>query len=65
LLQIAIFVDAGNLFAQGSALLKGQKQPRSSIELIVAEVLSDFSAAAREAAPTARMLRAGQNASPV
>ncbi len=31
--RIAVFVDAGYLFAQGSALLTGQKRPRSEIEI--------------------------------
>lgn len=31
--QIAVFVDAGYLYAQGSTLLAGQKQPRNQIAL--------------------------------
>jgi hypothetical protein len=43
--RVAVFVDAGYLFAQGSALLSGQKLPRSQVILnseICARTLSDF-----------------------
>ena len=35
MLQIAVFVDAGYLYAQGSVLIAGQKQSRTAIELDV------------------------------
>ncbi|MBI4660207.1 MAG: NYN domain-containing protein [Verrucomicrobia bacterium] len=38
--RVAVFVDAGYLFAQGSALLTGQKRPRSEIEIDLNGVLS-------------------------
>lgn len=43
--RIAVFVDAGYLFAQGSALLAGKKLPRSEVvldHLAVIRVLEDF-----------------------
>ena len=57
MLQIAVFVDAGYLYAQGSVLLAGQKQPRSSIRLVVSHALSQFARTAEQVAPTARLLR--------
>jgi uncharacterized LabA/DUF88 family protein len=56
-LQIAVFVDAGYVYAQGSALIAGQKQPRTAIELNVQEVLARLRAVAEEACPEGRMLR--------
>lgn len=38
--RVAVFVDAGYLFAQGSALLTGQKKQRGDITLDVAAVLT-------------------------
>ncbi|HEY0548495.1 MAG TPA: NYN domain-containing protein [Verrucomicrobiae bacterium] len=38
--RVAVFVDAGYLFAQGSALLSGQKRPRSEVEIKLEKVLS-------------------------
>jgi uncharacterized LabA/DUF88 family protein len=38
--RVAVFADAGYLFAQGSALLTGQKRPRSEVELDLDSVLS-------------------------
>jgi hypothetical protein len=57
LLQIAVFVDAGYLYAQGSALLAGQKQPRTSIRLVVSDALTQFAKTAEQVAPPARLLR--------
>ena len=57
LLQTAAFVDAGYVFAQGSALLKGQKLRRESIRLSVAVVLEQLAGAARDVAPDTRLLR--------
>ncbi|WP_156098553.1 hypothetical protein [Thermopetrobacter sp. TC1] len=37
--RYAIFVDAGYLFAQGSASLTGQKQPRHTLRLRIPEVI--------------------------
>lgn len=38
--RVAVFVDAGYLFAQGSALLTGQKKQRGDVKLDVAAVLT-------------------------
>lgn len=57
MLQVAVFVDAGYLFAQGSALLSGQKQSRQTIQLAAQEALAALCRAAEEAAPNARLLR--------
>jgi len=37
--RVAVFVDAGYLFAQGSALLSGQKRPRSETEIDLEKTL--------------------------
>ena len=57
LLQIAVFVDAGYLYAQGSVLLKGQKLRRESIRLSESQVLGQFAETARTVAPGSRLLR--------
>jgi uncharacterized LabA/DUF88 family protein len=56
-LQIAVFVDAGYVYAQGSALIAGHKQPRTAIELNVREILARLRKVAEEACPEGRMLR--------
>lgn len=56
-MQVAIFVDSGFVYAQGSALLAGQKQPRTSIRLDVETVLRHLRVMAHEVAPEARLLR--------
>ena len=55
--QIAVFVDAGYLYAQGSALLKGKKLARESIRLSEQEVLDGLAETASAAAPDCRLLR--------
>ena len=57
LLQIAVFVDAGYVYAQGSALLKGQRLRRELIRLSEAVVLEQLTGTARDVAPDARLLR--------
>jgi uncharacterized LabA/DUF88 family protein len=57
MLQLAVFVDAGYLYAQGSSLLAGQKQPRNTLSLNVNAVLQHLRTAARTAEPNARLLR--------
>ena len=57
MLQMAVFVDAGYLYAQGSALLAGSKQPRTKIRLNVSSLLADIVSLTRAAEPTARLLR--------
>lgn len=57
MLQIAVFVDAGYLFAQGSTALTGQKQPRTATFLQVKEMLEELQLFCASCAPTARVLR--------
>lgn len=57
MLQIAIFVDAGYLYAQGSALLAGSKQPRSRVRLNVPAMLAELLTKAKAVEPNARLLR--------
>lgn len=57
MLQIAVFVDSGFVYAQGSALLAGQKQRRTLIRLDVETVLRHLRVMAHEVAPDARLLR--------
>lgn len=57
MLQTAVFVDAGYLYAQASALLAGSKQPRQLIRLNVPAMLTDLRAEARALEPNARLLR--------
>jgi uncharacterized LabA/DUF88 family protein len=57
MLQTAAFVDAGYLYAQGSALLAGSKQPRSRVRLSVPAMLADLVAEAKAVEPNARLLR--------
>ena len=57
LLQIAVFVDAGYVYAQGSTLLKGQKLRREAIRLAEAQVLEQLAQTARAVAPNSRLLR--------
>lgn len=38
--RVAVFVDAGYLFAQGSALVTGQKRPRSEVDIDLDRVLN-------------------------
>jgi uncharacterized LabA/DUF88 family protein len=55
--QIAAFVDAGYLYAQGSALLAGSKKPRHLVRLNVPGMLADLRAEAKAVEPNARLLR--------
>lgn len=57
MLQIAVFVDAGYLYAQGSVLLAGKKQPRTRVRLNVPAMLADLLTEAKAAEPNARLLR--------
>ena len=56
--QTAIFVDAGYLYAQGSALLAGRKQPRTAVRLNVPLMIADLFEEARAVEPDGRLLRA-------
>lgn len=55
--QIAVFVDAGYLFAQGSALLAGQKVRRSETRLNAPIVLAELATLTKAVEPNARLLR--------
>lgn len=55
--QIAVFVDAGYLYAQGSVLLKGRKLGREQIQLSEREVLDQLVETAVAVAPNCRLLR--------
>lgn len=56
-LQIAVFVDAGYVYAQGSALLKGRKLRRELVRLSETQILERLGGTARAVAPDARLLR--------
>lgn len=55
--QTAIFVDAGYLFAAGSALISGAKQPRSVCQLDARKALNALVTKAKLVEPGARVLR--------
>ncbi|EXS68233.1 NYN domain-containing protein [Sphingobium sp. Ant17] len=55
--QIAIFVDAGYLFAAGSTLLAGTKQSREQIAIDQEKVVLALARAAEDVAPSVRLLR--------
>lgn len=57
MLQTAVFVDAGYLHAQGSALLAGSVQRRERNRLNVSAVLADLGREAAIVEPQARLLR--------
>ncbi len=57
LLQTAIFVDAGYLFAAGSQLVTGHRLPRYDIRFDPAAAIDFLSELARDVAPEARLLR--------
>jgi uncharacterized LabA/DUF88 family protein len=56
-MQIAVFVDAGYLYAQGSTLIAGKKQPRNLVHLNVPQALSELRTLCDRAAPGTRLLR--------
>jgi len=55
--RVAIFVDAGYLFAQGSTALVGQKRPRSETKLNEAAVLAELMTVAKAKCDGVRLLR--------
>src|SRR5579862_56595 len=55
--RAAIFVDAGYLFAQGSAALVGAKQPRSQIQLNETAAIAELNAVAYAKADSCALLR--------
>lgn len=54
---MAVFVDAGYLFAASSALLTGSKQPRHEVKLHAEQAIKELIEAAAKAAPDVRLLR--------
>lgn len=57
MLQTAVFVDAGYLYKQGSAVLAGSAQPRTASRLNVPKVIDALIAEAALVEPDARLLR--------
>jgi len=57
MLQYAVFVDAGYLFAAGSAALAGQKQPRDQIGLHASKAVHALKQFAQKRCANARLLR--------
>jgi hypothetical protein len=50
---VAVFVDAGYLFAQGSTALSGSKKPRTDVKLNETAVMAELTAAAQVKSPDA------------
>ena len=57
MLQIAVFVDAGYVYAQGSALLAKKKQRRENVVLSEVQALKNLAEFARTIVTDARLLR--------
>lgn len=55
--QIAVFVDAGYLIAEGAVLLTGKRQPRAAMRLDVEAVLGELRARANAVDDACRLLR--------
>lgn len=55
--RVAIFVDAGYLFAQGSAALAGSRQPRHLIDLDIDTVVAELRRVADAVSPGLPLLR--------
>lgn len=55
--RIAVFVDAGYLFAQGSAAITGGKKPRASLALVPDAAIAQFKTEAIARAPDCKLLR--------
>lgn len=55
--KVAIFVDAGYLFAQGSAALAGSKQPRPHVKLNVPEAIKHLRELIEKNCKNVRLLR--------
>jgi uncharacterized LabA/DUF88 family protein len=54
---VAVFVDAGYLFAQGSTALTGSKKSRSELKLNETAVVAELTAVARTKSGNSRLLR--------
>lgn len=57
MLQTAVFVDAGYLFAAGSALLWGEKKPRHTVTLDANMIVESLAETASKVEKNARLLR--------
>ena len=57
MLQTAVFVDAGYLFAAGSALISGQRKPRTECRLDIEKAIESISKFSGAVEPNARLLR--------
>lgn len=55
--SVAVFVDAGYLFAQGSYAISGATLPRSQLRLNTTEVVASLSTVAQAKSGTGRLLR--------
>lgn len=55
--RVAVFVDAGYLFAQGSVAISGQKEPRESIILDATAAVTNLKELAGSRAPSCELLR--------
>src|SRR5579885_3368316 len=55
--RVAVFVDAGYLFAQGSSALSGSRQPRKTLSLNETAVMAELIGAASAKCPAASLLR--------
>lgn len=55
--RVAIFVDAGYLFAQGSTALAGIKRPRTEVSLTARSAVEELKNVAKLKAPTCELLR--------
>jgi hypothetical protein len=54
---VAVFVDAGYLFAQGSTALSGSKKPRTDVKLNETAVMAELTSAAQVKSPGCSLLR--------
>ena len=54
---VAVFVDAGYLFAQGSTALSGSKKPRTDLKLNETAVMAELTGAAQAKSPGCSLLR--------
>lgn len=55
--RVAIFVDAGYLFAQGSTALSGSKKPRKDVSLNETAIMAELIAASQAKCPASSLLR--------
>lgn len=57
MLQTAVFVDAGYLFAAGSALISGKNKPRTACRLNIEKAIETITKFSNTVEPNARLLR--------